>query len=299
MVSRRQLARDVWANMRFRLSGSTDAGTDELRQRILDAIAGQRVVDLARLGPDVLAGILPLLYREVLDEAYAHQDAGRPGVHRHRRVAGAGRAAGARAGARRRHRDAQRGARRRLHRAGPRGPFTYREGKAEAIRELADARGHRPRGVVRVLGLRVRPADAARGRPPGGGEPGPRARAGGAREEGWRIMRFDKLARRLQVAAAPWRAWRCVGGGRRLRGRAGTPPAAPAVRSAARRSSRGAVSARCRSVHARDAHAAVAGRRGPRRRRSARDRPSSGARAAGRAYDEQVLARDVLEHRAS
>ena len=77
MVSRRQLARDGWANLRFRLNGSTDAGTDELRQRILDSIAGQRRVDLARMGSDVLAGILPLLYREVLEEAYAHQDAGR------------------------------------------------------------------------------------------------------------------------------------------------------------------------------------------------------------------------------
>ena len=67
MVSRRQLASDAWANLRFRLHGSTDQGTDELRQRILDSIAGQRVVDLARMGPDVLAGILPLLYREVLD----------------------------------------------------------------------------------------------------------------------------------------------------------------------------------------------------------------------------------------
>src|SRR5918997_3871534 len=78
MVSRRQLARDLWANIRFRLSGSTDAGTDELRQRILDSIAGQRVVDLARLGPDILAGVLPLLDREELEEAYGHRDAGRP-----------------------------------------------------------------------------------------------------------------------------------------------------------------------------------------------------------------------------
>ena len=70
MLSRRQILGDVWANLRFRLHGSTDEATDELKQRMLDAIAGQRVVDLARLGPDVLAGILPLLYREVLQEAY-------------------------------------------------------------------------------------------------------------------------------------------------------------------------------------------------------------------------------------
>jgi phosphoserine phosphatase len=77
LMSRGQLARDAWANIKFRLQGSNDADTDALRQRILDALAGQRVIDLQRLGPDVLAGILPLLYREVLREAYAHQDAGR------------------------------------------------------------------------------------------------------------------------------------------------------------------------------------------------------------------------------
>ena len=53
----------------FRLHGSTDAGTDGCAQRILDSIAGQRASTWPRIGPDVLAGVLPLLYREVLDEA--------------------------------------------------------------------------------------------------------------------------------------------------------------------------------------------------------------------------------------
>src|SRR4029453_10019402 len=69
VVSRRQLASDAWANVKFRLQGSNDREPDALRQRILDAIAGQRVVDLMRLGPDVLAGILPLVYRDVLEAA--------------------------------------------------------------------------------------------------------------------------------------------------------------------------------------------------------------------------------------
>ncbi len=34
LVSRRQLARDAWENVIFRVSGSTDAGTDKLRERI-------------------------------------------------------------------------------------------------------------------------------------------------------------------------------------------------------------------------------------------------------------------------
>src|SRR3954462_16041227 len=79
MVTKRQLARDLWANVLFRMRGSTDAETDALRQRILDQIAGQRVVDLARLGPEMLAGILPRAYPEMLETAWRHPDAGGPG----------------------------------------------------------------------------------------------------------------------------------------------------------------------------------------------------------------------------
>jgi HAD superfamily hydrolase (TIGR01490 family) len=200
MVSRRQLARDAWANLKFRLNGSTDAGTDELRQRILDSIAGQRTVDLARMGPDVLAGILPLLYREVLAEAYAHQDAGRRAyivtaasqelaeVLAHVLVLDGG------VGMRSEVRDG-------VYTGKPAGPFTYREGKAEAIRELAEKEGidlsesyaysdsESDLPMMRAVGhpVAVNPD---------------RALERVAREEGWRIMRFDKLGRRLRWAAA-------------------------------------------------------------------------------------------------
>jgi HAD superfamily hydrolase (TIGR01490 family) len=200
MVSRRQLASDVWANLKFRLNGSTDQGTDELRERILASIAGQRVVDLARMGPDVLAGILPLIYREVLDEAYAHQDAGRPvyivtaasqelaEVLAHVLVLDGG------LGMRSEVRDG-------VYTGKAVGPFTYREGKAEAIRELAaregidltesyaysDSESDLP--MMRAVGhpVAVNPD---------------RVLERVAREEGWRIMRFDKLGRRLKWAAA-------------------------------------------------------------------------------------------------
>src|SRR5215218_3014195 len=87
----------------------------------------------------------------------------------------------------------------------PEGPFTYREGKAQAIRERAaeeaidldesyaysDSESDLP--MLRTVGhpVAVNP-DAALERV--------------AREEGWRIMRFDKLARRLKVAV-------CAGSG--------------------------------------------------------------------------------------
>jgi HAD superfamily hydrolase (TIGR01490 family) len=200
MVSRRQLASDAWANLRFRLHGSTDQGTDELRERILDSIAGQRVVDLARMGPDILAGILPLVYREVLDEAYAHQDAGRrvfivtaasqelADVLAHVLVldGGVGMRSEVHGG---------------VYTGRPAGPFTYREGKAEAIRELAERDGidlsesyaysdsESDLPMMRAVGhpVAVNPD---------------RALEREARQEGWRIMRFDKLGRRLRWAAA-------------------------------------------------------------------------------------------------
>src|SRR3954463_2179484 len=58
-ISKRQLARDAWANPRFRLQGSTDEATEARRERVYEAIAGRRVVALARLTPEILAGILP------------------------------------------------------------------------------------------------------------------------------------------------------------------------------------------------------------------------------------------------
>jgi HAD superfamily hydrolase (TIGR01490 family) len=200
MVSRRQLARDAWANLKFRLNGSTDQGTDELRERILDSIAGQRVVDLARMGPDVLTGILPLIYREVLEEAYGHQDAGRrvyivtaasqelADVLARVLVLDGG------IGMRSEVRDG-------VYTGKPAGPFTYREGKAVAIRELAEREGidltesfaysdsESDLPMMRTVGhpVAVNPD---------------RALERVAREEGWRIMRFDKLGRRLKWLGA-------------------------------------------------------------------------------------------------
>jgi HAD superfamily hydrolase (TIGR01490 family) len=77
MLSRRQLVADGWANVRFRLQGSSDEGTHALRDRISRSLEGVRVRDLERLGADVLAGVLPRLYPSMLALAHDHQDAGR------------------------------------------------------------------------------------------------------------------------------------------------------------------------------------------------------------------------------
>ena len=200
LVSRRRLAADLWANLRFRLQGSTDESTSALRRRILDSIAGQRVVDLARLGPDVLTGILPLIYPQMLRIAWEHQDAGRRAFivtaasQELAEVLARVLAMDGAIGMRSEVRDG-------VYTGRPAGPFTYREGKAEAIRQLAEEEGI-------DLGASYAYSDSESDLPmlrlvgnPVAVNPD-RELERVARAEGWRIVRFDKLGRRLKVAGA-------------------------------------------------------------------------------------------------
>jgi HAD superfamily hydrolase (TIGR01490 family) len=200
LVTRRQLARDAWENVVYRLSGSTDAGTDELRERVGRTLEGVRVRELQRLAPDVLAGVLPRLYPRMLEIAYEHQDAGRPIF-----ICTAASQEMAALMAIVLTFDGAVGSVSEVvdghytGRAG--GPFTYREGKAEAIRELAlregidlaeswaysDSESDLP--MLRLVGhpVAVNP-DTELGRV--------------ARSEGWEVLRFERLGRRLRVAGA-------------------------------------------------------------------------------------------------
>jgi phosphoserine phosphatase len=78
MITRGQLLGDLYQNLRFRLRGSTDDWADEVRRRVGEMLAGVAVRDLQRMSPRVLAGVLPRLYPQMLERAYAHQDAGQP-----------------------------------------------------------------------------------------------------------------------------------------------------------------------------------------------------------------------------
>ena len=200
LLTRRRMLRYGWQNLKFRLAGSTDKATDQVRKEVGEMIAGRRVVDLQRMSPKVLAGVLPRLYPEMLDVAYAHQDAGRPVyictaagqelAEMLAHVLGFDGAVGARS-------EIVDG----LYTGKPGGPFTYREGKAQAMRELAaregidlaesfaysDSESDLP--MLRAVGhpVVVNP-DAELGRV--------------AKQEGWDVMRFERLGRRLRVGAA-------------------------------------------------------------------------------------------------
>jgi HAD superfamily hydrolase (TIGR01490 family) len=199
MRSRREIAGDLYANLKFRFRGSTDEETDALRDAVLQALAGQREVDLKRLGPTVLAGILPLIYTEVLEEAWSHIDAGRPAYivtaasHELAETLASVLALTGGIGVRSEVRDG-------VYTGEPDGPFTYREGKVTAIKDLADVEGF---DLAQCYAYSDSESDLpmlrAVGHPVAVNPDTELQRV--ARAEGWRIMRFDKLARRVRLAA--------------------------------------------------------------------------------------------------
>jgi HAD superfamily hydrolase (TIGR01490 family) len=193
------MARDVRDNIRFRLQGSTDEATDALRARVYEAIAGRRVVDLARLTPEMLRGLLPRVYPQMLEVAWRHQDAGRSVYIV---TAASQEMADLLAtvlvfdggiGARSEVRDG-------VYTGRPEGPFTYREGKAEAMREVASREGiELSESWAYSDSESDLPMLRAVGHPVAVNPDAELARV--AREQGWEIMRFDRLGRRLRLAA--------------------------------------------------------------------------------------------------
>jgi HAD superfamily hydrolase (TIGR01490 family) len=199
MVRRRQLAAWGLDHLRFRLRGSTDESTQAVLALVKDLLEGVPEKDVARMAPDLLAGILPRIYPQMMDEVHLHQDAGRPafivsaasnplvellaevlgfegGIGTRYEVAADGTLTG----------DIE-------------GPFIYGEGKVEAMQRFAeeheidiaqswaysDSASDLP--MLRAVGnpVAVNPDQEL---------------AEVAAREGWRIMRFERLGRRLAIA---------------------------------------------------------------------------------------------------
>ncbi len=221
MISRSRLVKDLYENIRFRLLGSTDDRADDVRRRVGEMIAGVRVRDLERLSPRVLSGVLPRLYPQMLERAYAHQDAGVP-VY----ILTAASQEMADLLARVLAFDGGLGTRSEIvdgHYTGrPAGPFNYREGKVISMRELAereqidlsssfaysDSESDLP--MLRAVGhaIVVNP-DA------------PLRRI--AVEERWEIVELDRLGRRLKVLAVLGIGTALASAGRALLERSGVP----------------------------------------------------------------------------
>jgi HAD superfamily hydrolase (TIGR01490 family) len=200
MITRRRLLRDLYENIRFRLRGSTDERADIVRKRVGELIEGVPVRELERLTPRVLAGVLPRLYPQMLQRAYDHQEGGErvyivtAALQEMADLLARVLVFDGGVGSRLEVRDG-------LYTGRAAGPFNYREGKVVAIRELAarerldlsasyaysDSESDLP--MLRAVGhpVVVNPDQEL-------------TRI--ARSEGWEIVRLDRLARRLKLAAA-------------------------------------------------------------------------------------------------
>jgi HAD superfamily hydrolase (TIGR01490 family) len=234
MISRSRLLKDLYENLRFRLRGSTDDRADEVRKRVGEMIAGVPVRDLQRLSPRVLAGVLPRLYPQMLERAYAHQDAGVP-VY----ILTAASQEMADLLAHVLSFDGGLGSRSEIvdgcYTGRPAGPFNYREGKVISMQELAASEGidlaashaysdsESDLPMLRAVGqpVVVNP-DAELRRI--------------AAQEGWEVLRLDRLGQRLKVLAALGAVAALGGLGRSVRGAGGAGARAP--RGSARRFAR-------------------------------------------------------------
>ena len=197
IFTRKDLWRITRDNVRFRLHGSTDEMTDRLKNDVAEMIRDVPVRDLERLTPDILAGLLPRVFPQMLRLAWDHQDAGRR-IY----IVTAASQEMAQLMARTLVFDGAIGFRSEIvdgrYTGRPAGPFTYREGKAQAIRELAERKGI-------DLGESYAYSDSesdlpmlrAVGHPVAVNPDAVLARV--AREEGWEIVRVDKLHTRVRA----------------------------------------------------------------------------------------------------
>jgi HAD superfamily hydrolase (TIGR01490 family) len=199
-ISRRQIMRDAVDQIRFRLKGASDAAVNVLLERVLAGIKGHRVVDLRRMTPDVLAGILPRVYPQMLAVVREHQDAGRPCY-----IATAASQPAAEILAEALVMEGAMGTCWEIddgvYTGRLDGPFAYGEGKARRLREFA---AERDIDLVQSWAYSDAVSDLpmleAVGHPVAVNPDAGLQEV--ARREGWEILRFEKLGERLRVAVA-------------------------------------------------------------------------------------------------
>jgi HAD superfamily hydrolase (TIGR01490 family) len=223
IVSRRLLARWGWEHLRYRLRGTTDARTAEVLKVARELIRGVPEKGIARMGPEVMAAILPRVYPQMLEEIYAHQDAGRPTFI----VSAAGNGVveqlahvlGMEGGIGTRYEvDAEGNFTGRLD-----GPFVYGEGKVTAMREFATRHGiELADSYAYSDSLSDLPMLRAVGNPVAVNPDPPLAAI--AREEGWQVLRFERLGRRLVALAVTVLATVAGVGASRVATRRRVPP---------------------------------------------------------------------------
>jgi HAD superfamily hydrolase (TIGR01490 family) len=199
-IPRRLMTRWALDHLRYRLRGASDEAAAQVMAEVQELLRGMSARDLERMAPLVLAGVLPRIYPQMLEEIHSHQDAGRAtfivsaaGVELVEMLA---RVLGMDGGIGTRYEIADG-----RFTGGLEGPFMYGEGKVEAMRRFADEHEI-------DLAASYAYSDSASDLP--------MLRAVGnpvvvnpdeellrtAREAGWQVMRFERLGRRLAIGAA-------------------------------------------------------------------------------------------------
>ena len=200
-VPRGQLAKWGLDHLRYRLRGSSDEQTNALLEVAKRVFAEIPERDVERMAPEVLAGILPRIYPQMLDEVHRHQDEGRAtfivsaagndlvkalaavlgmegGIGTRWAVGGDGKYTGEMDG-----------------------PFVYGNGKVEAMRRFSEKHdidlGESWAYSDSVSDL---PMLRSVGHAVVVNPDGPLLEI--ARQEGWQVMRFEKLGRKLAIAGA-------------------------------------------------------------------------------------------------
>ncbi|HET7509840.1 MAG TPA: HAD-IB family hydrolase [Solirubrobacterales bacterium] len=200
IVSKRQLASWGFEHLRYRLRGTTDARTAEVLKVARELIRGVPAKAIDRMGPEVMAAILPRVFPQMLAEVYAHQDAGRPTFI----VSAAGNGVvetladvlGMTGGIGTRYEiDEEDNYTGRLE-----GPFVYGPGKVEAMEEFAALHGiDLAQSYAYSDSLSDLPMLRAVGNPVAVNPDPPLAEI--ARAEGWQTLHFERLGRRLVALA--------------------------------------------------------------------------------------------------
>ena len=229
IVGRRQLARWALEHLRYRLRGTTDERTTEVLRAARKLIAGVPEKTVDRMGPEVMAAILPRVYPQMLDEVHDHQDAGRATFS----VSAAGNGAveslarvlGMEGGIGTRYEvDAEGDFTGRLD-----GPFVYGPGKVEAMQAFsAEHEIDLSASYAYSDSLSDLPMLRAVGHPVAVNPDPPLAEI--AKQEGWQTMRFERLGRRLVAVAVTLLATVAGFGGSRIAARRKPPPRRFAVR---------------------------------------------------------------------
>jgi HAD superfamily hydrolase (TIGR01490 family) len=223
IVSRRQLASWGIEHLRYRLRGTTDERTAEVLRIARELITGVSATTVDRMGPEVMAAILPRVFPQMLDEVYAHQDAGRAtfivsaagnGV-----VESLAQVLGMEGGIGTRYEvDDEGNFTGRFD-----GPFVYGPGKVEAMEAFAAEHDiDLGESYAYSDSLSDLPMLRAVGHPVVVNPDPPLAEI--AREEGWQSMRFERLGRRLVAVAVTLLATVAGFGASRVAGRRKPPP---------------------------------------------------------------------------